>query len=98
MLVHCSAGVGRTGTFIVLDSMLERLEKEKTLNVYEFLTNMRRKRILMVQTKVLTMCSYSTVWLVIFMGAKFRYFMVDLVVTKILPLTLLHMETIRQGM
>ena len=52
MLVHCSAGVGRTGTFIVLDSMLERLEKEKTVNVYEFLTNMRRKRIQMVQTQV----------------------------------------------
>ena len=52
MLVHCSAGVGRTGTFIVLDSMLERMEKERTVNVYEFLTNMRRKRIQMVQTQV----------------------------------------------
>ena len=52
MLVHCSAGVGRTGTFIVLDSMLERMEKEKTVNVYDFLTNMRRKRIQMVQTQV----------------------------------------------
>ena len=55
MLVHCSAGVGRTGTFIVLDSMLERMENEKTVNVYEFLTNMRRKRIHMVQTQV-TLC------------------------------------------
>ena len=52
MLVHCSAGVGRTGVFIALDSMLERVEKEKTVNVYEFLTNMRRKRIQMVQTQV----------------------------------------------
>lgn len=52
MMVHCSAGVGRTGTFIVIDSMLERMEKEKTVNVYEFLTNMRRKRIQMVQTQV----------------------------------------------
>ena len=52
MLVHCSAGVGRTGTFIVLDSMLERMDKEKTVNVYDFLTNMRRKRIQMVQTQV----------------------------------------------
>ena len=52
MMVHCSAGVGRTGTFIAIDSMLERMEKEKTVNVYEFLTNMRRKRIQMVQTQV----------------------------------------------
>ena len=51
-MVHCSAGVGRTGTFIVIDSLLERMEKEKTVNVYEFLTNMRRKRIQMVQTQV----------------------------------------------
>ena len=52
MLVHCSAGVGRTGVFIALDSMLERVQKEKTVNVYEFLTNMRRKRIQMVQAQV----------------------------------------------
>ena len=52
MLVHCSAGVGRTGTFILLDSMLERIEEEKTVNVYEFLTQMRRQRVHMVQTLV----------------------------------------------
>ena len=72
MLVHCSAGVGRTGVFIVLDSMLDWMEIEKTVNIYEFLTNTRRKRIQMVQTQVLTtcMCIYN-VWLVIFMGANF---------------------------
>ena len=52
MLVHCSAGIGRTGVFIVLSSMLDRMEKEKIVNVYEFLTNMRRKRTQMVQTQV----------------------------------------------
>ena len=52
MLVHCSAGVGRTGTFIVLDTMLERMEHEKNVNVYEFLRSMRAKRIQMVQTQV----------------------------------------------
>ena len=56
MLVHCSAGVGRTGTFILLDSMLERMKAENTVNVYEFLHNMRAKRVFMVQTLV---CEYS---------------------------------------
>ena len=52
ILVHCSAGVGRTGTFIVLDSMLERLRDEDTINVYEFVSQMRSKRQFMVQTLV----------------------------------------------
>ena len=52
MLVHCSAGVGRTGTFILLDSMLERMKIEDTVNVYQFLRNMRAKRVFMVQTLV----------------------------------------------
>ena len=52
MLVHCSAGVGRTGTFILLDSMLEKMKADDTVNVYQFLRNMRAKRPFMVQTLV----------------------------------------------
>ena len=52
LLVHCSAGVGRTGTFIFLDAMLESIRTEKDVNVYEFLSGLRKKRILMVQTLV----------------------------------------------
>ena len=40
---------------MLLDSMLERIKTEKTVNVYEFLTGLRRKRVLMVQTLV---CSH----------------------------------------
>ena len=52
MLVHCSAGVGRTGAFIMLDSMMEKLAVEHTINVYEALCNMRAKRVFMIQTMV----------------------------------------------
>ena len=52
LLVHCSAGVGRTGTFIVLDTMLERMELEGTLNIYDYVKQLREQRVLMVQTLV----------------------------------------------
>ena len=52
LLVHCSAGVGRTGTFIVLDSMLERMKTKDTLNLYDFVKQLREQRVLMVQTSV----------------------------------------------
>ena len=52
LLVHCSAGVGGTGAFIVLDSMLERMKAEDTLNIYNFVKSLRDQRVLMVQTLV----------------------------------------------
>ena len=52
ILVHCSAGVGRTGTFITLDYMLERLKHEDTINIYEFVSQLRQQRVSMVQTLV----------------------------------------------
>ena len=52
LLVHCSAGVGRTGTFIMLDSLMDRLKVNDTVNIYEFLQEMRKKRMSMVQTLV----------------------------------------------
>ncbi|XP_050962346.1 protein tyrosine phosphatase receptor type Db isoform X3 [Labeo rohita] len=51
IVVHCSAGVGRTGCFIVIDAMLERVKQEKTIDVYGHVTLMRSQRNYMVQTE-----------------------------------------------
>nr|XP_022306514.1 uncharacterized protein LOC111112922 isoform X2 [Crassostrea virginica] len=50
MLVHCSAGVGRTGTFIGLDSLLQQGREFGRINVFEFVNQMREDRMTMVQT------------------------------------------------
>ncbi|XP_047662506.1 receptor-type tyrosine-protein phosphatase F isoform X15 [Tachysurus fulvidraco] len=51
MVVHCSAGVGRTGCLIVIDAMLERMKHEKTVDIYGHVTCMRSQRNYMVQTE-----------------------------------------------
>ncbi|KAL0200324.1 hypothetical protein M9458_003511, partial [Cirrhinus mrigala] len=45
------AGVGRTGCFIVIDAMLERMKHEKTVDIYGHVTCMRAQRNYMVQTE-----------------------------------------------
>ena len=52
LLVHCSAGVGRTGTFILLDTVMQQIKNEGTLSIYNVLKNVRGQRMKMVQTKV----------------------------------------------
>ncbi|XP_029289713.1 receptor-type tyrosine-protein phosphatase beta [Cottoperca gobio] len=50
-VVHCSAGVGRTGTFIVLDRVLQQLDTKDTLDVYGSVFDLRLHRSHMVQTE-----------------------------------------------
>ena len=53
-LICFSAGVGRTGTFITLDAMMERLKERDDLNIFEFVNETRTRRKQMVQTVVST--------------------------------------------
>ncbi|KAL3155220.1 hypothetical protein ABBQ32_013159 [Trebouxia sp. C0010 RCD-2024] len=58
-VVHCSAGIGRTGTFIAIDATLKRLRHldakdikgaENAISMKRLISHMRKERIGMVQT------------------------------------------------
>uniref|UniRef100_A0A3B3Q8F6 protein-tyrosine-phosphatase n=1 Tax=Paramormyrops kingsleyae TaxID=1676925 RepID=A0A3B3Q8F6_9TELE len=51
IIVHCSAGVGRTGTYIGIDAMMEGLEAEGRMDIYGYVAQLRRQRCLMVQVE-----------------------------------------------
>uniref|UniRef100_A0A671RZS0 protein-tyrosine-phosphatase n=1 Tax=Sinocyclocheilus anshuiensis TaxID=1608454 RepID=A0A671RZS0_9TELE len=50
-LVHCSAGVGRTGTFIAIDRLIFQIERDGVVDVYGIIHDLRMHRPLMVQTE-----------------------------------------------
>uniref|UniRef100_A0A674P9D7 Tyrosine-protein phosphatase non-receptor type 9 n=1 Tax=Takifugu rubripes TaxID=31033 RepID=A0A674P9D7_TAKRU len=50
MVVHCSAGIGRTGTFCALDICLSQLQDVGSLNVCQTVRRMRTQRAFSIQT------------------------------------------------
>ena len=55
MVVHCSAGVGRTGTFIVIDIQLQRIKHLSNIDIFNNVRMLRYCRNYMVQTQVYNM-------------------------------------------
>ncbi|XP_056307248.1 receptor-type tyrosine-protein phosphatase eta-like [Danio aesculapii] len=64
-LVHCSAGVGRTGTFIAIDHLISQIERDSMVDIYGIVNDMRMHRPLMVQTEdqyvYLHQCAYDLI-------------------------------------
>ncbi|KOB68422.1 Receptor protein-tyrosine phosphatase 10d, partial [Operophtera brumata] len=60
VVVHCSAGVGRSGTFITLDTALQQLARgADVLDVFGMVHAMRRERVWMVQTEQQYICIHQ---------------------------------------
>lgn len=58
-IVHCSAGIGRTGTYIAVDALYKESQRNNKINIAEYVKDMREKRMNMVQT-----CEqYKTIYL-----------------------------------
>ena len=53
-VLSVSAGVGRTGTFITIDHILEKLGRENSVDIPGVINKIRHQRMKMVQTVVCT--------------------------------------------
>ncbi|KAK9890199.1 hypothetical protein WA026_010310 [Henosepilachna vigintioctopunctata] len=50
ILVHCSAGVGRTGTLVALDCLLQQLKEEGQVSIFNTICDLRHQRNFLVQS------------------------------------------------
>ncbi|KAJ7345088.1 hypothetical protein JRQ81_001038 [Phrynocephalus forsythii] len=66
LLVHCSAGVGRTGVIILSEVMIACLEHNEPLDIPRMLDMLRQQRMMMVQT----LCQYTFVYRVLIQFLK----------------------------
>jgi len=59
MIACCSAGVGRTGTYLAVDYLLSQATNERELDVYKHIAELRTQRMHSVQTLVTLSLSLS---------------------------------------
>ena len=81
ILVHCSAGVGHTGTFITIDIALEQAEREGMMDIAGIVNRLREERMKMVQTEVRTkgifVCLHLSIGFQIQLMVMIRFYTVD---------------------
>ncbi|XP_048238330.1 uncharacterized protein LOC124150363 [Haliotis rufescens] len=61
IIVHCSAGIGRTGTYIAIEGLMEQAKTEGVVDVVSVVSNMRGQRKNMIQTKEQYLFVYKAV-------------------------------------
>ncbi|CAP38801.1 Protein CBG22148 [Caenorhabditis briggsae] len=61
VVVHCSAGIGRTGVFICTDNVISRLESEGIIDIFSEVNRSRQQRPSMVHTVKQYECIYNTI-------------------------------------
>lgn len=59
IIAHCSAGVGRSGTFIALDRILQVIRTHDTVDIFSIVCEMRRERCHMVQNEQQYICIHQ---------------------------------------
>jgi len=70
IVVHCSAGVGRSGTFIALDRLIQLMQCQDFIDVFGVVHEMRRERVWMVQTEQQYICIHQCI-LAVLQGFEF---------------------------
>ncbi|XP_058244423.1 phosphatidylinositol phosphatase PTPRQ isoform X1 [Hemibagrus wyckioides] len=60
IVVHCSAGVGRTGVFIALDHLIQHVRDHDFVDVYGLVAELRSERMCMVQNLAQYMFLYQS--------------------------------------
>uniref|UniRef100_A0A8R1TQ64 Protein-tyrosine phosphatase n=1 Tax=Onchocerca volvulus TaxID=6282 RepID=A0A8R1TQ64_ONCVO len=78
-IIHCSAGIGRTGTVVAIDTLLSRLWKNQPLNVPEVIKEMRTQRASSIQNEAQYVFIYTTVldYIKAKLPLKYREFVVS---------------------
>jgi len=52
MIVHCRAGTGRSGTFVAISQLIEKLNSENVINVFKTVRRLFQDRMAVIQTQI----------------------------------------------